>query len=58
MKVAIYSRGLDADLKAQLIILIGELQKHEIKITLLQSLADIDINVVEKGLNFLQPQLI
>lgn len=50
MKVAIYSRGLDADLKAQLIILIGELQKHEIKITLLQSLADIDINVVEKGI--------
>lgn len=51
MKVAIYSRGLDADLKAQLIILIGELQKHEIKIILLQSLADIDINVVEKGID-------
>lgn len=51
MKVAIYSRGLDADLKAQLIVLIGELQKHEIKIILLQSLADIDINVVEKGID-------
>lgn len=50
MKVAIYSRGLDADLKAQLIVLISELQKHEIKITLLQSIADADINVEEKGI--------
>src|SRR6185436_19494789 len=40
-----------ADLKAQLIILIDELQKHDIKIVLLQSLADIDINVVEKGID-------
>ena len=39
MKVAIYSRGLDQDLTAQLISLITELQKYNIDILLLHSLA-------------------
>jgi len=39
MKVAIYSRGLDHDLKNQLIQLLSELQKFKINILLLHSLA-------------------
>ncbi|CAN5835611.1 NAD kinase [soil metagenome] len=50
MKVAIYSRGLDHDLKAQLIILINALQKHDISILLLDSLAAYNLEVDAKGI--------
>lgn len=50
MKVAIYSRGLDHDLKTQLIILLTELQKHNIGILLLQSLAAYNLEVDAKGI--------
>ncbi|MEP7320051.1 MAG: NAD kinase [Panacibacter sp.] len=50
MKVAIYSRGLDHDLKTQLIILLTELQKHNIGILLLQSLAAYNLEVDDKGI--------
>ncbi|HRI21211.1 MAG TPA: NAD kinase [Panacibacter sp.] len=50
MKVAIYSRGLDHDLKAQLIILITELQKHNIQILLLEKLAAYNLEVDAKGI--------
>lgn len=50
MKVAIYSRGLDHDLKAQLIILITELQKHDIQILLLETLAAYNLDVDAKGI--------
>lgn len=50
MKVAIYSRGLDHDLKAQLIILLHALQKHDINILLLDSLAAYNLEVDTKGI--------
>jgi NAD+ kinase len=50
MKVAIYSRGLDHDLKAQLIILLNALQKHDINILLLDSLAAYNLEVDTKGI--------
>lgn len=50
MKVAIYSRGLDHDLKTQLIILLTELQKHNISILLLESLAAYNLAVDAKGI--------
>ncbi|MEP6846984.1 MAG: NAD kinase [Panacibacter sp.] len=50
MKVAIYSRGLDRDLQAQLIILINTLQKHNIDILLLESLAAYNLDVDNKGI--------
>lgn len=50
MKVAIYSRGLDHDLKAQLIILINALQKHDINILLLDALAANNLEVDAKGI--------
>ena len=50
MKVAIYSRGLDLDLKAQLAILITKLQKHNIQILLLESLAASNLEVDAKGI--------
>lgn len=50
MKVAIYSRGLDHDLKTQLIILLTELQKHDIKILLLETLAAYNLEVDAKGI--------
>lgn len=50
MKVAIYSRGLDHDLKTQLVILLNELQKQNIEILLLQSLAAHNLNVDSKGI--------
>ncbi len=49
MKVAIYSRGLDLDLKTQLVILITELQKHDIQILLLETLA-YNLDVDQKGI--------
>jgi len=51
MKVAIYSRGLDHDLKTQLILLLTELQKHNIDILLLHSLANYDLDINTKGIN-------
>lgn len=51
MKVAIYSRGLDHDLKAQLILLLAELQKHNIEILLLHSLASYGLDINTKGIN-------
>jgi len=51
MKVAIYSRGLDHDLKAQLIILLNALQKHDISILLLESLASYNLEVDNKGIS-------
>ena len=45
MKVAIYSRGLDHDLKTQLILLLTELQKHNIAILLHQALVDYSVEV-------------
>src|SRR5678815_1409305 len=50
MKVAIYSRGLDHDLKAQLIILLNALQRHDIDILLLDSLAAYNLEVDAKGI--------
>lgn len=50
MKVAIYSRGLDHDLKAQLIILLNTLQKHDINILLLDSLA-YNLEIDAKGIS-------
>jgi len=51
MKVAIYSRGLDHDLKTQLISLLTELQKHNIDILLLHSLATHGLDMNTKGIN-------
>src|SRR6478609_7056082 len=51
MKVAIYSRGLDHDLKTQLILLLTELQKHNIDILLLHSLASHGLDMNTKGIN-------
>lgn len=51
MKVAIYSRGLDHDLRAQLIILLNALQKHDIDILLLNSLAAHNLEVDAKGIS-------
>jgi len=51
MKVAIYSRGLDHDLKGQLVILINALQKHDIGILLLESLASYNLEVDQKGIS-------
>jgi len=50
MKVAIYSRGLDHDLKTQLIILLNALQKYDIRILLLKSLAEHNLEVDTKGI--------
>jgi NAD+ kinase len=50
MKVAIYSRGLDFDLKAQLIILLAELQKYDIEILLLHALASDNLPINTKGI--------
>jgi len=50
MKVAIYSRGLDPDLKAQLIILLAELQKYNIEILLLHALASDNLLINTKGI--------
>lgn len=52
MKVAIYSRGLEHDLKTQLILLIAELQGHDMEIMLLQSLAAHGLEVDDKGIQF------
>ena len=51
MKVAIYSRGLDHDLKTQLISLLAELQKHNIEILLLHSLGSYGLNIDTTGIN-------
>ncbi len=51
MKVAIYSRGLDHDLKAQLVVLLTELQKQNISILLLQSLAAYNLDIDTKGIS-------
>ena len=51
MKVAIYSRGLDPNLKAQLIILLAELQKYNIEILLLHALASDNLPVNKKGIS-------
>ncbi len=53
MKVAIYSRGLDPDLKAQLIILLAELQKYNIEILLLHALASDNLPINKKGIRLL-----
>src|SRR5690242_19549554 len=51
MKVAIYSRGLDLDLEAQLINLLAELQKYNIEILLLHALASDDLAINTKGIS-------
>ncbi|HEY6976342.1 MAG TPA: NAD kinase [Chitinophagaceae bacterium] len=51
MKVAIYSRGLDPNLKAQLIILLAELQKYDIEILLLHALASDNLTINTKGIS-------
>jgi NAD+ kinase len=51
MKVAIYSRGLDPNLKAQLIILLAELQKYNIEILLLHALASDNLPINTKGIS-------
>src|SRR4051812_17018 len=51
MKVAIYSRGLDIHLKAQLIILLRELQKYNIEILLLDVLASDNLSIDTKGIS-------
>jgi len=51
MKVAIYSRGLDPNLKAQLIILLAELQKYNIEILLLHALASDNLPVNKRGIS-------
>ncbi|HRH61311.1 MAG TPA: NAD(+)/NADH kinase, partial [Chitinophagaceae bacterium] len=51
MKVAIYSRGLDHDLKAQLILLVTELQKYDIQILLFQQLPNYGLEVDAKGIS-------
>jgi NAD+ kinase len=51
MKVAIYSRGLDHDLRTQLILLLTELQKHNIEILLLHSLAGYGLDINTKGIS-------
>jgi len=50
MKVAIYSRGIDDDLKIQLFLLLSELQKYNIDVLLLHSLASHGLPVNEKGI--------
>ena len=50
MKVAIYSRGLDHDLKTQLILLLTELQKHNIAILLHQALVEYNMGIDAKGI--------
>jgi len=52
MKIAIYSRGLEPDLRGQLNILLDELQKHDIEITLFASLAEYDLGMFNKNLSF------
>ena len=52
MKVAIYSRGLDHDLKAQLILLVTALQKHNTTILLFHSLSTYNLEVDNKGISF------
>ncbi len=49
MKVAIYSRGFDQDLKGQLVLLIKELQKNHVDIMLVQSLAAFNLGIDETG---------
>ena len=51
MKVAIYSRGIDHDLKSQLILLLTELQRHDIEILLLESLAAYNLDIDQKGIS-------
>lgn len=51
MKVAIYSRGVDEDLKIQLISLLNELQKYNIEVMLLHSLAAHDLTENKKGIS-------
>jgi NAD+ kinase len=53
MKVAIYSRGLDPDLKAQLIILLAELQKYNIEILMLHALASDNLPINKKCIRLL-----
>lgn len=45
MKVAIYSRGFDLELRGQLILLMKELQKHHIEIMLVHSLAAFNLDI-------------
>jgi NAD+ kinase len=52
MKIAIYSRGLEQDLRGQLNILLGELQKHDIKITLFAPLAEYDLGIYSNNISF------
>jgi NAD+ kinase len=52
MKIAIYSRGLEADLRGQLNILLNELHKHDIKIILFAPLAEYDLGLHNKNLGF------
>ncbi len=50
MKVAIYSRGLEEDLKEQLFILLAGLQKHDINILLQQTLLEYSVPADIKGI--------
>jgi NAD+ kinase len=45
MRIAIYSRGLEQDLRDQLVMLISELQKHNISILLLESLMQFNLPI-------------
>ena len=51
MKVAIYSRILEAEIKAQLILLIAELQKHNIEILLHHSIIGNGFEAHVKGIS-------
>ena len=51
MKVAIYSRGIDQDLKAQLVILLNELKQHNTTILLLESLAANNPDIDSTGIS-------
>jgi len=45
MRIAIYSRGLEQDLRDQLVMLISELQRHNISILLLESLMQFNLPI-------------
>ncbi len=52
MKIAIYSRGLEQDLRGQLNILLSELQKHDIKVILFAPLAEYDLGLHNSNIGF------
>ena len=56
MKVAIYSRILEAEIKAQLILLIAELRKHNIEILLHHSIIGNGFEAHVKGISIFTGQ--